>query len=125
MPPLSLSLTLSFVGLTTVSSLAGLFYFKRSGKKLRPSERKIVFITGCDSGLGFSLAQHAADMGFTVFATFLSIESSGANEIRRLYGSRIVQLKLDITDNRNVLEAVAKLEHYLNEHPEYSMYEHS
>lgn len=110
--------TLSVVAFTA----ACLVYICKTDEKLRPSKKKLIFITGCDSGLGFSLAQHAADLGFTVFAGFMCLESKGAKEIRTLYGSKIVQIKLDITDNGSVDAAVKTLVHYFSQNPGYRKY---
>ncbi|KAJ8955301.1 hypothetical protein NQ317_007578 [Molorchus minor] len=81
--------TLSVVGLTTASWI----FITRQTEKLKASKKE----SSCDSGLGFSLAQHATDMGFTVIAGFLSLDSKGSKEIRSLYGSNIIQIQLDVT----------------------------
>ncbi|KAJ8935444.1 hypothetical protein NQ314_012864 [Rhamnusium bicolor] len=105
--------TVSVVALTTAS----LVFITQQIEKLQASKKKIVVITGCDSGLGFSLAQHTVDMGFTVIAGFLSLESKGSKEIRGTYGGRIIQIQLDITDTVSVRAAVETLEHFFNSEP--------
>ncbi|CAH1955461.1 unnamed protein product [Acanthoscelides obtectus] len=110
--------TLTVIGITTAS----LVYIMSESEQILPNKKRIVCITGCDSGLGFSLAQHAVDMGFTVFAGFLSLDSRGSKEIRKLYGNKIVQIHLDITNTSSVSAAVKTLEHFLSQNPGYSLY---
>ncbi|XP_060536269.1 retinol dehydrogenase 7 [Cylas formicarius] len=105
--------TLSVVGLTAASLI---FVFSRDREKLEPNKQKVIFITGCDSGIGFSIAQHASECGFTVIAGFLSLESKGSKEIRKLYGGDIIQIQLDITDRSSIYSAVQTLEHYFNKY---------
>lgn len=110
--------TLSVLTITTVS----LAFISRTTEKLTSSRKKVVLITGCDSGLGFSLAQHAADMGYSVIAGFLSLESKGSKEIKRLYGSQVVQIQLDITNPASINATVQTLEHLLGQNPGYCEY---
>ncbi|XP_018567131.1 estradiol 17-beta-dehydrogenase 2 [Anoplophora glabripennis] len=110
--------TLSVLTLTTVS----LVFISRTTEKLTPSKKKVVLITGCDSGLGFSIAQHASNMGYTVVAGFLSLESKGSKQIRNLYGSNIIQIQLDITNPYSIKAAVETLEHYLDQNADYSLH---
>lgn len=110
---------LSVVALTTASLL---FVFTREKEKLIPNKKKVVIITGCDSGLGFSLAQFAAECGFTVIAAFLSLDSKGSREIKRLYGGYIIQIQLDITDMSSIKSAVQTMDHYFSKNPGYSLH---
>ncbi|CAG9762118.1 unnamed protein product [Ceutorhynchus assimilis] len=111
--------TLCVVGVTTASLI---YTFSREKQKLVANKKKVVIITGCDSGLGFSLAQHASKCGFTVIATFLSLDSKGSKEIKRLYGGYIIQIQLDITDSNSIQNAVQTLEHYFSKNPDYSFH---
>ncbi|XP_050315712.1 D-beta-hydroxybutyrate dehydrogenase, mitochondrial [Anthonomus grandis grandis] len=110
---------LSVVGLTSASLV---YVFSREKQKIVANKKKVVVITGCDSGLGFSLAQHAADSGFTVIATFLNLDSKGSLEIKRLYGGYIIQIQLDITDSISIQNCVQTLEHYFSKNPGYSLH---
>nr|CAI5856731.1 unnamed protein product [Callosobruchus analis] len=110
--------TLTVIAITTAS----LVYIMSESEQIKPNKKKIVCITGCDSGLGFSMAQHAVDMGFTVFAGFLSLESKGSKEIRKIYGNKIVQIHLDITNLCSVCAAVKTLKHFLSQNSDYSLY---
>ncbi|XP_023021438.1 SDR family oxidoreductase shroud isoform X1 [Leptinotarsa decemlineata] len=109
--------------LSVVAFTAGCWvYINREHESLKPSKKKVVCITGCDSGLGFSLAQHAVQMGFTVIAGFLSLDSKGCKEIKQLFGSNIIQIQLDITDSSSVQASVQTLEHFLGRNPGYSLH---
>ncbi|KAL1514067.1 hypothetical protein ABEB36_003390 [Hypothenemus hampei] len=107
------------IGLTAASLV---FAFSRDKQRITANKKKVVIITGCDSGIGFSLAQHAAECGFTVIATFLSLDSKGSKEIKRLYGGYIIQIQLNITDSTSIRNAVQTLEHYLSKNPGYSLH---
>ncbi|XP_063919567.1 D-beta-hydroxybutyrate dehydrogenase, mitochondrial isoform X2 [Zophobas morio] len=114
------------VGAGTLSlatiSLGSLIYVFQSSKEMgHPSLKKIIFISGCDSGLGFSLAIHAAKIGFTVVAGFLSLESSGAKEIKAFH-KNITQIELDITNSDSIFVAVETINRYLNTNPAYEFY---
>ncbi|EFA06375.2 D-beta-hydroxybutyrate dehydrogenase, mitochondrial [Tribolium castaneum] len=103
-------------------SLASLIYVFQSSAELRqPSLKQIVLISGCDSGLGFSLAIHAARLGFTVVAGFLDLESPGAREIKQFH-RKITQIQLDVTSKESVFVAVETINQYLNSNPSYEFY---
>ncbi|XP_063919565.1 D-beta-hydroxybutyrate dehydrogenase, mitochondrial isoform X1 [Zophobas morio] len=109
------------LSLATIS-LGSLIYVFQSSKEMgHPSLKKIIFISGCDSGLGFSLAIHAAKIGFTVVAGFLSLESSGAKEIKAFH-KNITQIELDITNSDSIFVAVETINRYLNTNPAYEFY---
>lgn len=79
-------------------------------------------ITGCDSGLGYSLAQHACDRGFTVFAGFMNLESKGALELQRVCEGKIHSFQVDVTDGEKVKGAVAVVEKFLKNNSKYGKY---
>jgi len=64
-------------------------------------EKKVAFITGTSSGIGYATAKALKDEGFHVFATATSI-----NDIQDLkdYGCEILQL--DVTDENHAREAI-------------------
>ncbi|XP_066146916.1 D-beta-hydroxybutyrate dehydrogenase, mitochondrial [Euwallacea fornicatus] len=109
----------SVIGITA-ACLAFVFTWEK--QKIIANKKKVVIITGCDSGLGFSLAQHAAECGFTVIATFLTLDSKGSNEIKRLYGGYIIQIQLDITDSTSIQNAVQTMEHYFSKNAGYCLH---
>ncbi|XP_044745475.1 retinol dehydrogenase 7-like [Coccinella septempunctata] len=103
--------TAAMIGLTG----SCLMYALHNTEKLTPSSKNVIFITGCDSGLGFSFAQHMADIGFTVIAGFLNLKSQGAQVIKEKYSEdQIVPLLLDLTDHNNITEVVKYVEIFLD-----------
>jgi hypothetical protein len=102
-----------------------ILYFKVNAicKRLRrknmlpASERQIVFITGCDSGLGFSFALHAHKLGFTVVAGCLQAEGEGAKQLLRLCPDRLKVLELDVTSGTSVQTAVEAVQDILARNP--------
>lgn len=69
--------------------------------------RRAVVITGCDSGLGFSLALWSHDLGLWVFATCLREDGAGARRLRELCpnSQRLHVLQMDVTDAQSVFTA--------------------
>lgn len=96
-----------------------LIYTFQSSELIEPSFDKIVCVTGCDSGLGYSLAQHISSLGFTVVAGCLKLNSKGAKELKK--NSRIIVVELDITNDSNVQTVVETITKYL-ESRKYSKY---
>jgi hypothetical protein len=104
-------------------SLGSLIYvFQAAAEKRQPSSKQLIFISGCDSGLGFSLAIHAAKIGFTVVAGFLSLDSQGAREIKQFHSS-IKQIQLDVTNNDSIFVAVETINQYLTSNPSYGNFQ--
>lgn len=105
--------TLISVGLSYVS-----YRYLFSNKKCKKiTKNQVVFITGCDSGLGFSLALHAYELGFTVFAGCLNQRSEGAIELSKL-GRDLYILEVDITKDESVKRTLRQVEEYLINKPE-------
>jgi hypothetical protein len=48
------------------------------------TDRLLVVITGCDSGVGYSTALHCHSRGLTVVAGVLNLDSSGAQDLSRI-----------------------------------------
>lgn len=111
--------TNQILGTFTVAaiSIGSLIYvFQNSSEFKQPSLRKIILISGCDSGLGFSLAIDAAKIGFNVVAGFLDLQSPGAKEIKQSY-KNITQIQLDITSKESIFVAVETINQYLITNP--------
>ncbi|XP_020844858.1 short-chain dehydrogenase/reductase family 9C member 7-like [Phascolarctos cinereus] len=68
---------------------------------------KAVFITGCDTGFGHSLALRLFHLGFTVFATCLFPDGEGAQSLRQEAGTShcLHVFKLDVTQDQDVADA--------------------
>lgn len=76
---------------------------------------RAVFITGCDSGFGLSLALHLHTLGFRVFAGCLLAESrgAGAESLRKVKSDRLHVVQLDITSQGQVDRAVKEVKKLL------------
>ncbi|KAL1115527.1 hypothetical protein AAG570_007556, partial [Ranatra chinensis] len=77
-----------------------------------------VFITGCDSGLGYSLALHCcSSSGLTVFAGLLEPESPALNFLRGVAeeSGRLHFVPLDVTRGESVNAAVEHVSAKLKE----------
>lgn len=55
-----------------------------------PTKKKVVVITGCDSGLGYSLSRKCNEIGLTVVSGCLDLESEGAKNLASL--NRVIKL---------------------------------
>lgn len=102
----------------TFLTLVGLLYLYQTRGKATPSRNKVVLITGCDSGLGFSMAQHACDLGFSVVAGCLNLESEGSLELEKLYGRKIRRVQINVTDTERITKVVQMVSGLLAEDPE-------
>lgn len=79
------------------------FYSKFSPGKYRVDfPKKAVFITGCDSGLGYNFAVYLNSIGVKVFAGVYSKSSPGA---KSLLDKSISVLTIDITNSVSVQNA--------------------
>lgn len=85
------------------------------------SAKQIVFITGCDSGLGYTFALHAHRLGFTVLAGCLQPDGEGSKQLRQLCSERMQVLGLDITNETSVRAAVKALDDILVQDPDLGM----
>lgn len=102
--------TVAFTALT-----AGCFIYLAQDvtRTVKSSRNKVIFITGCDSGLGYSLAQHCQALGYTVIAGCLSLESKGARELASMATSHIRVLEMDVSKTHSVNTAVRYIERFL------------
>ncbi|XP_069118092.1 D-beta-hydroxybutyrate dehydrogenase, mitochondrial-like isoform X2 [Argopecten irradians] len=65
-----------------------------------------ILITGCDSGFGYYAAERFHDSGFTVIAGVLNMDSKGAQKLRKKKSKRVHMIRVDITSDTEVQEAV-------------------
>ncbi|XP_046363973.2 17-beta-hydroxysteroid dehydrogenase type 6-like [Haliotis rufescens] len=63
---------------------------------------RTVLITGCDTGIGYGLAQRLLLEGFTVIATCLDVEGPGARELKKNRSGRVHVIRLDVTSDESV-----------------------
>ncbi|CAN9506324.1 unnamed protein product [Ophioblennius macclurei] len=78
---------------------------------------KAVFITGCDSGFGHSLAKHLHKLGFMVFAgCFLKDKGGeGAKELEDFHSDHMKVVQLDVCSDEQVNKAVEFIKSNLEE----------
>jgi len=72
----------------------------------------VIFITGCDSGFGFSLALHCVEMGMEVIAGCFTL-GEGRQVLEKTNNVTVVDL--DVRDEESVLKAVALVEEVCGE----------
>lgn len=100
---------LSYILLPTI--LFVLYKFLKQSKKLKPSIRDAVLITGCDSGIGFTMACHCQKIGMTVLAGCYDSQSRGALYLQSLENTH--SLQLDVTDANSIRSAVVVIDEIL------------
>ncbi|KAJ6638227.1 D-beta-hydroxybutyrate dehydrogenase, mitochondrial [Pseudolycoriella hygida] len=89
-----------------LSAIAGFASIILPKRKLRVTEKKCVFVTGCDSGLGLTIAHKCYELGFFVIAGCLSLESDGAKNLIELDGNkRMIVTEIDIRNNDSIEKA--------------------
>ena len=62
-------------------------------------------ITGCSKGLGRAIARQALEAGYRVVAT--AREPGSLADLTQKYGDRVATARLDVTDQRDIENAVA------------------
>ncbi|XP_055501576.1 D-beta-hydroxybutyrate dehydrogenase, mitochondrial-like [Leucoraja erinacea] len=82
-----------------------------------PNEGKGVVITGCDTGFGFSLAQHLHNQGFKIFAACLLKDQNGegAKKLEDMKSDRMVVIQLDVCKDEAVETAVDVVKEHLTD----------
>lgn len=90
-------------------------FLLRSTRKIKlKADGKCVMITGCDSGVGLSLAIFSQSLGFHVVATCLDTSSNGARLMQEKY-PLILVLKMDVTSPDDVKETKERVSAYLRQ----------
>ncbi|XP_072767759.1 D-beta-hydroxybutyrate dehydrogenase, mitochondrial [Anoplolepis gracilipes] len=100
----------------SIVSLGGatLYYVSKRRIKLKPSD--LVVITGCNSGLGYSLALHCRAQGATVLAGVRdTVVEKICPGIESLKAKGIITHDVDITNEESVQEFVNKVKELLEE----------
>ena len=72
-----------------------------------------VLITGCDSGFGNLLVKRLDKLGFHVFACCLTDDA--LEDLRVQSSSKVIPLKLDITDEKKVLACLERVKKSLGD----------
>lgn len=98
-----------FLLIFVLSFLVFLFKKFKHSKKLIVTENHVVFITGCDSGLGHFAALSCYDLGFTVIATVLNENSDGSKRLKEYINennSRFHLIEMDLMNDTSIKDAV-------------------
>ncbi|XP_062997561.1 17-beta-hydroxysteroid dehydrogenase type 2 [Elgaria multicarinata webbii] len=95
----------SYLGLSLFSLACIAFCIYTRVEAMLPVDRKAVFITGSDSGIGHELAKYLDRLGFIVFASVLNVNGPGAENLKKTCSERLSVLQLDITNSAQIKEA--------------------
>ena len=100
---------LSFVKFAGFSTFSGLVthYLMNPREKMVVNETNVVVTTGCDSGLGYSLAIHCHEkLRMSVVACVHQLNSTGALKLKKLFANsnRFHIVELEITEDVSISE---------------------
>lgn len=82
------------------------------------NEKNLVVITGCDSGLGFSMTLHCHDtLKMSVLACIHNKDSKGAEKFSEIFkhSNRFHMMELEITQDNSINKVKNFIEDLLNE----------
>lgn len=82
-----------------LSGVTYLYCHLKSRDELTPND--VIVITGCGSGLGYSLALHCRQLGATVIAGVLHMESPS---VQRLEAAGVIVYSLDLMEVNSTTE---------------------
>lgn len=93
----------SFLKFLSFSTLGGAttYYLMNQRTRRSVNAREVIVTTGCDSGLGYSIAVHCHNvLNMSVVACVQHLESKGATKLRNMFGnsSRFFLIDLEITN---------------------------
>lgn len=111
---------LSFFKFASLSTLSGIttYYLMNPLEKKLVNEKNLVVATGCDSGLGYSIAVHCHEnLKMSVLACVHHKASKGAEKLRTLFdgSNRFHMVELEITRDDSINEVKNFIEELLNE----------
>ncbi|CAD6994437.1 unnamed protein product [Ceratitis capitata] len=92
------------------------------GKKLKMTPKNVILITGCDSGLGHSLAMYCHSLNMTVISACHNVNSDGARLLRELDDSkRMLTIEVDLLKEETITHAYQYLTDMLHTNNEYQL----
>ncbi|KAK7580299.1 hypothetical protein V9T40_000928 [Parthenolecanium corni] len=93
------------------------YIINRLVKSIKPNSSHAVLITGCDSGVGYSLACHCAELGVSVFAACLNSDSFGAQHLLQLHHEQrnVHVIQMDVRETESVQNALTKIKRILSD----------
>ncbi|XP_054010399.1 estradiol 17-beta-dehydrogenase 2 [Hylaeus anthracinus] len=83
--------------------IGGTYLYRRTMSRDRISTNHAIVVTGCDSGLGYSLALHCRQLGATVIAGVLQNDGQGAKNLKE---NDVHVYPLDVTKTNSVVNFV-------------------
>ncbi|XP_064479863.1 17-beta-hydroxysteroid dehydrogenase type 6-like [Ornithodoros turicata] len=86
-------------------------------KAVKTSEKRVVFITGCDTGFGHELVKRLDSEGFQVIAGCLNVSCEGATMLREFCSPSLRILRLDVTREDHIRQAAKSIQDELGSRP--------
>ncbi|CAL8112962.1 unnamed protein product [Orchesella dallaii] len=99
---------MNITGVVAASALSSYYLYKKISsynfeeKQKNDRPCRLIVITGCDSGLGFSMAVWAATIGYKVLAGCLNENGEGACKLRNQFPDQVFVTSLNVTDMRSL-----------------------
>ncbi|XP_054733328.1 short-chain dehydrogenase/reductase family 9C member 7 [Anastrepha obliqua] len=88
--------------------------------KIKMTPRNVVFITGCDSGLGHSLALYCHSLNMTVVSACHNVNSDGARLLQNLNDpKRMIPIEVDLLKQETITRAFQCVTDLLRTNNEY------
>jgi hypothetical protein len=111
---------LSFFKFASLSTFSGFttYYLMNPREKKMVNEKNLIVATGCDSGLGYSIAVHCHEnLKMSVLACVHQKSSRGAEKLKKLFegSQRFHMLELEITRDDSINGVKSFIEELLNE----------
>ncbi|XP_022200477.2 D-beta-hydroxybutyrate dehydrogenase, mitochondrial [Nilaparvata lugens] len=96
--------------------------FSTSHKSLEAKRCDVVLVTGCDSGIGYSAAKHCHNLGFSVVASVIDLQSAGAMSLRKLDNKCMSVIKLDLKNSSDISSCVEHVRSLIAENSDYRLH---
>lgn len=112
----------SFAKFFSFSAIGGIttYYLMNPREKKSVNSKNLVIATGCDSGLGYSIATRCHNLNMSVVACVHKLNSKGAAKLRDLFSNskRFYMLELEVTQAQSVKAARRFIEDLLEKNKE-------
>jgi len=95
----------AFLAISLSSWGSTFFTVSKKRENIENTSDKGIFITGCDSGFGLSLAESLAELGFKVYAGCLDPEGEGPTSLRSSLSHDVITIQCDVTNEEQVRRA--------------------
>lgn len=76
--------------------------FSKARQTEKERANRLIIITGCDTGLGYSVAVWACKLGYKVVAGCLHENGEGAQKLKRQFRDQVIVTGLDLTDMTSI-----------------------